>query len=223
MKNSEAAARVCATGIEAEIRGRLWRLSRPADLETLWEGMADDSRPIPYWVELWPASLALAEFLVDSAGIIKGRRCCDIGCGLGLTALVAASVGAVVAGVDLQPEALQYCRLNAGANAVSPAALVCMDIGSPALARGAFQLAWGGDVIYEKAIFRPFLEFLDLILAKDGVCWIAEPGRGIFHSFKTLACDAGWRLSPLREMKVRAIYEKEPAKPVTIWEMRRRG
>lgn len=221
MKIGEAVAWLAESGIEAQVRGKRWRLSRPADLETLWEAMTDDARPIPYWTELWPASLALAEFLVDNGAAIKGRLCCDIGCGLGFTALVAANQGAVVAGVDLEVEALEYCLLNARANAITPSAFLCMDIGKPAFAKGAFQLAWGGDVIYERAIFRPFLDFLDRSLAKDGACWLAEPGRGIFHAFKTLACDAGWRLTPLREMKVGAIYKGEPAKLVSIWEMRR--
>lgn len=158
---------------------------------------------------------------MDRAEDIKGRLCCDIGCGMGLTALVAAELGAVVAGVDVEQEALEYCLLNARANFVKPGAFICMDIGAPAVARGAFELAWGGDVIYEKAIFGPFLNFLDAGLAEAGRCWLAEPGRGIFHAFAAFARKRGWRLHPLREERVRAVYDGEPAKQVTIWEIRR--
>jgi predicted nicotinamide N-methyase len=47
---------------------------------------------LPYWAELWPASLALAEALPDMSGL----RVVELGCGLGLPSLVAAARGAEV-------------------------------------------------------------------------------------------------------------------------------
>jgi hypothetical protein len=47
--------------------GRSWVLERPADLESLWQAMDEDDpkaeEHIPYWVELWPATLALCDWL----------------------------------------------------------------------------------------------------------------------------------------------------------------
>ncbi|MDO9081662.1 MAG: methyltransferase, partial [Humidesulfovibrio sp.] len=69
----DAAADACSPGalchglLEAEVAGRVWRLSRPADLESLWaamgEGGLDDDERLPYWVELWPAAVLLARWV----------------------------------------------------------------------------------------------------------------------------------------------------------------
>ena len=56
--------------ISVRAAGRLWRLSRAADLEQLWDAMTaspddfDDER-LPYWTELWPSSVALAGWLAQ--------------------------------------------------------------------------------------------------------------------------------------------------------------
>lgn len=71
--------------INVHAAGRTWLLERPADLESLWQSMDEDDpkaeEHIPYWVELWPATLALCGWLARQE--LRGRRCLDIGCGLG--------------------------------------------------------------------------------------------------------------------------------------------
>ena len=85
--------------ITVHCAGRGWRLERAADLEALWDAMTEDAAAfederIPYWAELWPSSLVLAEWLALRRADIAGRRCLDLGCGLGLTALVGQWLGA---------------------------------------------------------------------------------------------------------------------------------
>ena len=85
--------------ITVRAAGRLWQLSRAADLEQLWEAMTADSRDfederLPYWTELWPSSVALASWLQDRKEEIAGQDCLDLGCGLGLTAMVGQWLGA---------------------------------------------------------------------------------------------------------------------------------
>ena len=57
--------------------GRLWRLQRAADLETLWNAMLDDPQNfederLPYWTELWPSSIALCRWLEERRAEIAG-------------------------------------------------------------------------------------------------------------------------------------------------------
>ena len=80
--------------------GRQWRLTRAADLEELWDAMTADphnfeDERLPYWTELWPSSVALAGWLAARQEEIAGRVCLDLGCGLGLTALVGQWLGAL--------------------------------------------------------------------------------------------------------------------------------
>src|SRR5581483_942708 len=73
------------------------RLRRPASPDALIdeEAFATDEF-LPYWAELWPAALALADALPEVAGL----RVCELGCGLGLPSLVAAARGADVTATD---------------------------------------------------------------------------------------------------------------------------
>ncbi|MDD4649751.1 MAG: hypothetical protein PHO79_07035, partial [Desulfoplanes sp.] len=83
---------------DVDIAGQTWTLERVADLETLWDAMDDDEgdEHIPYWVELWPASLTLATWIIEHKKKLQGKTCLDLGCGMGLTAIIAASIGARV-------------------------------------------------------------------------------------------------------------------------------
>lgn len=170
------------------MEGRVWRLTRPANLETLWEGLGEgdlgDDERLPYWVELWPAAVLLARFVARNAQQVRGRFCLDAGCGLGLSALVAASVGGRVLGFDYEPEALVFARQNAalnqdllGGNAAPRFAV--MDWRKPAVARGSVELLLGADILYERRFFEPVAALLDHALAPAGVAWIADPERSV--------------------------------------------
>ena len=174
--------------VEAEVDGRVWRLMRPADLESLWEGMGEgelgDDERLPYWVELWPAAVLLARFAARNAGHVRGRFCLDAGCGLGLCALVAASVGGRVLGFDYEPEAVDYARRNAAVNQAllggnAAPRFAVMDWRKPAVARGSVDLLLGADILYERRFFEPVAALLDHALAPDGVAWIADPDRSV--------------------------------------------
>ena len=70
--------------------GRDWTLERAADMEALWESMTEftEDERLPYWTELWPSSLVLADWLYQRRESLRGQPCLDLGCGIGLTALV---------------------------------------------------------------------------------------------------------------------------------------
>lgn len=99
--------------ISVAAAGRQWRLTRAADLEELWDAMTADphnfeDERLPYWTELWPSSVALAGWLAARQEEIAGRACLDLGCGLGLTALVGQWLGARVTAVDYEEAALAF-------------------------------------------------------------------------------------------------------------------
>lgn len=56
---------------------------------------------------------APAAKLVAFAGVKKGERVLDVGCGTGVAAITAARIGAEVVGVDLTPELIEKARWNA--------------------------------------------------------------------------------------------------------------
>ena len=109
---------------------------------------------LPYWAELWPAAIRLAEALPDVAGL----RVVELGCGLGVTSLVAAARGATVTAADWAEDAVRLLRRNAERNGVDLRAEV-RDWREPWPER--FDLALAADVLYERRNVEPLLERLE--------------------------------------------------------------
>lgn len=218
-----ASARLPGT-IHCTVLGREWRLARVADLESLWDQIGQDDldqdERLPYWVELWPASLALAGWLGERPGRVAGRRVLDLGCGLGLTAMVVASLGGRVLGLDYELEALRYAAANARDNGEAGAAFACMDWRAPALRPGAADLVVAGDVMYEKRFAQPVADFLDHALAPQGLAWVAEPNRSVYVHFAEVLAGRGWRMDRVRTV---GVPHGERTVTVNIWEIARPG
>lgn len=66
----------------------------------------------PYWVRIWPASVAMAR-LLWRRGSLAGLRVLDLGCGLGVPGIAACRAGASVTFADVQPSALAFASWNA--------------------------------------------------------------------------------------------------------------
>lgn len=219
-----------ATHYEPEVSvraaGRDWTLYREADFDSLWNSMAsglsdDEEDHIPYWTELWPSSIALANWLTQKAGEIAGQRCIDLGCGLGLTALAASSLGARVTAIDYEEPALHFARKNAEANGVSQPLWTVMDWRRPAVPAGGAHRIWGGDIMYERRFVGPVLNFLAHALAPDGRVWIAEPGRRVYDAFLSGLSAGGWTGKKVYTEAVEALYAQSVPVTVAVWELRR--
>lgn len=209
--------------LQVHSAGQTWTLERPADLESLWQAM-DSTDPeaeehIPYWVELWPATLALCGWIERQKHLLAGARCLDLGCGLGLSALVAAHFGATVLGMDLEPDALHFARRNAQRNAVPHVLWACMDWTSHALAGQAFHYIWGGDVFYEQRFFEPLEALLLRCLAPGGRVWFGDPERTVSRDVWARFTRRGWAVRAVEHMMVPF---EESRMDVNIWELRRK-
>lgn len=211
--------------ISFRLSGRDWILHRPRDLESLWESISDDEfsddERLPYWVELWPASLALALWLEAQQERLSNRVCLDLGCGLGFTALVGTQLGARVIGLDYEAEALAYARQNALANALPSPCWVVMDWRMPGIAKHSCDCIWGGDILYEKRFAAPVFDFLNHALAPGGVVWMAEPGRNTYEHFMNTAIAKGWRGRRVHKEPVEALHVQKVPVTINIWELTR--
>ena len=202
--------------------GREWSMERTADMETLWNAMTiynNEDERIPYWVELWPSSLVLADWLGTQKNRIAGQPCLDLGCGIGLTALVGQWLGAHVIGMDYEPEALHYARKNAVRNHVSQPDWVVMDWRRPAIRQRSLRFIWGGDIMYEQRFAVPVVDFLTHALAEDGLVWFAEPSRPIYNTFRTTLVNRGWNINCVAKQSIPALYPQSNPVPVRIWEI----
>ncbi len=203
--------------------GRSWVMHRPAALETLWDAMTEeefgDDERLPYWVELWPASVPLSEWLQSRREEIAGRLCVDLGCGLGLTAMVGTWLGAKVLAVDYEEEALRYAKRNAEANGVPQPLWAALDWRKPALAPRSARYIWGGDIMYERRFVAPVLAFFEHALAPGGRVWMAEPNRDVYQHFRGALATGGWLARRAASVRTDAVYAQPEQVSVTLWEL----
>lgn len=203
--------------------GREFTLYRQADMESLWAGLdredfgADEH--MPYWAELWPASVLLAAWLVAGPGVgaVAGRRCLDLGCGMGLSAMAGAAAGGRVLAVDYELAAVAHAAGNIRENGLD-AAVAVMDWRHPACAPGVFDVIWGSDILYESRFYEPLISLFRRLLAPGGRIILSEPWREVSRPvWDRLAADGFGVTRLLRETvavascrSVISLYEIRP-------------
>jgi len=196
------------------VAGRAYSLLRPRDVDAIVAdlvaaGVGDDAR-LPFWAALWPAGAALAEVLARTP--LGGRRVLDLGCGLGLAAVVAAAGGAEVLAVDRCPEAVERTAANAARNGVRlHAALGSLDEPGPLAVEGAWDVVLVGDLLYDQANVAPLRRLLARLVGDDaGEVWLADPGRPALGPFLRAVDGDGWRRERLAA----------PTPAVGLWRLR---
>jgi predicted nicotinamide N-methyase len=128
---------------------------------------------MPYWAELWPSGIALAEALPVR---LDGLDVIELGCGLGVPSLVAAARGARVTAVDWATEAVDLLRENAERNAIELRAVHADWSG----VEGPFDLVLGADLLYEERNGDALLEALPVLAPR---VLLADPGRSTARAF----------------------------------------
>jgi len=169
--------------------GARLRVLQPADSAELPDDGAVEWAPIaPYWEVLWRSGVALARELEGEQ--LRGLRVVELGCGLGLPSVVAASAGASVLATDAAPEALELVRRNSDANCVRlDTATADWDAPDELVERGPFDLVLAADVLYERPAVARLLSLLPRLAPS---AWIADPGRPAAVVFMEEARRRGW-------------------------------
>jgi predicted nicotinamide N-methyase len=166
----------------------------------------------PYWMHVWPAALALARAVAADDGVGPGRRVVEIGCGLGLPALVAARRGATVVAGDWKIEPLRLLRRSARLSAAA-LSVVRLDWAHVPL-RGGFDFCLMADVAYDPAAEGALVAALDAVLAPSGVAWVADSVNTHRRTLIERLTSAGWRVG------VDQCREEEEGRPVWVRVMR---
>ncbi|MBI5757156.1 MAG: 50S ribosomal protein L11 methyltransferase [Planctomycetales bacterium] len=164
---------------EIVLAGRTFQLDLPASPDAFLDDpdvLAAHERDgyMPYWGYLWPTSLDLARYMLEQKWP-AGLECLEIGAGIGLSGLAALAAGLHVTFSDYAPQAVDLALHNAQRNGFSDAVGCVLDWRQPT--NRTYPLILGCDLIYEQPNHVPILDLLEKMLAKDGSCWLADPGR----------------------------------------------
>ena len=170
-----------------------------------------DPLHLPYWAELWDSAAGVGQILLDEwgDGRANGIEALDLGCGMGLSGAVAASLGARVLLADLETPPLLFARLNSlpWSSRVRTRQLNWQtdNLGQ------RFDLILGADILYERIQWEFLEAFWRAHLAPGGTLLLGEPGRQTGDTFLDWAPARGWtleridRIVPTRPTPVRIL------------------
>ena len=162
-------------------------VARPSDWAELRENEAFDKRPTPYWAVPWPSGLALTRWVARERP--RGRRVLELGCGLALPTVAAASAGAAaVLATDVNTDAVVFAAHNLHLNGVTGDTSVgdWQEIVAT-LATEPWDLVLAADVLYTRENVQALVDVLPQLLAPGGEVWLADPRRAGAGEFLPIA------------------------------------
>jgi len=154
---------------------RVKDLERYVDREAL---LRDDTEEPPYWAHLWTGALTLARYLEERFDC-QDLSVLDLGCGLGLTGIVAALKGGKVTFADKERDALAFAAANARLNNCPSFATRVLDFTEEERdeVEPHFSLILGAEILYDRSTFPALASFLDRHLAAHGQAIFADARR----------------------------------------------
>lgn len=159
-----------------DIGGDRLTITHPRDADSLIDEAAfNHDERLPYWADVWPASIALARAVRAMDG--RGKTLLELGCGLGLVAASALRAGFGVTASDYYDDALSFARLNASTNGLAEPRTMMLDWRDIPEAIPAFDVVVGADVLYERPHGPVVARAIATTLAEGGRALIADPGR----------------------------------------------
>lgn len=152
-----------------KIAGFSLRITCVADSYALLDRISPEEfvkdEQMPYWAEIWPSSFVLSNHLVGEIGV-EGKRCIELGAGVGVVGIALRKAGARVLVTDYATEALDFIKLNALQNGIAldeRFEVMQLDWRDIRLAE-QFDLVCAADVLYERRNLLPILLAIDKLL-----------------------------------------------------------
>jgi predicted nicotinamide N-methyase len=136
---------------------------------------------LPYWADLWPSAIALAQAVRSLAP--SPLRVLELGCGLGLVSIAALLAGHDVVVTDYYADALLFTRRNALAAAGREPRTRVADWRAWPADLGQFDLVLGSDVLYERPYAEQVAAAIASTIVPGGKAFIADPGRTAVPAF----------------------------------------
>jgi predicted nicotinamide N-methyase len=177
------------------------RLHLGTEVMPLWETLTQQfgaSFPPPLWAYAWAGGQALARYLLDHQGQVRGKAVLDFASGSGLCAIAAAQSGATsVLAADIDPFCGEVIPVNAAANGVE-IAVTDRDL----LERDPpdVDLILAGDICYEEPTAGRVLSWLRRAHAGGVQVLIGDPGRA-YCPVRELVCLAQYTVPTPRDLE----------------------
>jgi predicted nicotinamide N-methyase len=199
------------------------RLYLARDAFGLWERIerdtGQDQLPPPFWAFPWAGGQALARYLLDQPGSVRGQAVLDLASGSGLVAIAAAVAGAAsVTPSDTDPLAVAAITLNAGVNRVRLEPTVGDLLASPGPGQHVDapvrpDVVLVGDAFYDRDLAARLLPFLERASQAGSLVLVGDPGRAYLPRDRFTQVAA-------YDVPVERVIEDADVKPSTVWRLR---
>ena len=171
---------------DVRVGGTELSITTAADPDALIERISEEEfridERLPYWADVWHSAVGLGEHILAHPESVADRDVLEIGCGLGVAGIIAATCGARVTFSDYDADALCAAELNLLVNCPSVRAeFLKWDFRDPP--PRTWDVILGSDVMYERRFAEPLSEFLLTALFDSGTALLAEPNRQIAAEF----------------------------------------
>lgn len=147
------------------INSRRYSIMLPRRLEPLVNPL-DPVGEFPLWAKIWHASIILSEWVARLKPDPQ-KTLLEIGGGLGLTSIVAASYGHRITYSEGNPDALRFAKASAGLNPGGQFQLIAHDWNHPGRI-GRFDMMLGSEVVYRETDIPLLIKVIDTCLAPGG-------------------------------------------------------
>ena len=165
---------------ELVIHGRQFTIMLPRNLSR-FINPADVMEDFPLWAKIWPASWVLAGYLAEMP-VLEEKTFLEIGGGVGLVSIVAASCGHHITMTEFNPDALQFARANALINQCPQLNIQHLDWNDPKLA-GHFDYIVASEISYREEDIEPIMMLLKTSLKAGGEVLLAGETRRLSKSY----------------------------------------
>ncbi|MDH3883282.1 MAG: protein N-lysine methyltransferase family protein [Desulfobacterales bacterium] len=140
----------------------------------------------PLWAKIWKASWVLSGYLADMP-VEPDKRFLEIGAGVGLVSIVAASFGHQITMTEYNPDALNFAHANAHLNNCPGLPIRKLDWHRPQLS-GKFDTIVASEVTYKLEDFVPLMRLFRAYLQPEGEIILAsemrKTGKDLFNQLK---------------------------------------
>jgi predicted nicotinamide N-methyase len=172
-------------GYEAEtnelaINGRKFQIMLPKDLNK-FVNPHDVMDEFPLWAKLWPASWVLAGYLAELP-VAAEKDLLEIGGGVGLASIVAASFGHRITMTENNPDAIQFARANTLINECPQLDIQALDWNHPRLT-GQWDYIIASEVSYREEDMQALLALFKISLKTSGEVILAGEMRRLSKYF----------------------------------------
>ncbi|MBK8701964.1 MAG: methyltransferase domain-containing protein [Saprospiraceae bacterium] len=174
--------------IDVVIGDNHWNILQVSNVDEVFdalissEGEDKDDERIPYWTELWPSAMALSRFIADHPDIVQDKSVIELGSGLGLPSMVAATFTREVLCTDYLQDALTFAEKNALNNGINN--IIYQKLDWRNLENyGKYDVVLASDIAYEKRFFEDLPVAFDHLMHKDSTVLLSEPGRALAADF----------------------------------------